>query len=161
MQETHDTSVFIEADLDHPEVQAILETHLEFARRVTPAGHVHALDAGGLAAPDVTVYALLLDESVVAIGAIRELSPVHGEIKSMHTVERARQKGLGKRLAVELLAEAQRRGYGQVSLETGTMQAFEPARRLYVGLGFEECEPFGDYQPVPNSVCMTLFLEPD
>ena len=148
-----------EADITDPAVTSILEAHLEFARRVTPPGHVHALDASGLASSDVTTFSLSDGQAVVAIGALRELSSDHGEIKSMHTVAGERGRGLGRHMATALLEESRRRGYSRVSLETGTMDAFEPARHLYESLGFEVCEPFGDYLPVPNSVCMTLYLD--
>ena len=53
---------------------------------------------------------------------------------------------------------ARARGFRRVSLETGTMAAFAPARALYTSFGFETCEPFGAYTPSPDSVCMTLEL---
>jgi putative acetyltransferase len=53
---------------------------------------------------------------------------------------------------------ARERGYLRVSLETGAMAAFAPARSLYAGTGFEPCGPFGDYDPSPNSAFMTLSL---
>ena len=43
----------------------------------------------------------------------------------------------------------------RVSLETGTMDAFVPARAMYHAAGFVECAPFGDYTVNPHSVCMT------
>ena len=74
----------------------------------------------------------------------------------MHTVAAARGQGVGRAMVTHLLALARRRGYGRVSLETGTMEAFGPARALYAGFGFEPCEPFGDYRDSPFSVCMTM-----
>ena len=57
-----------------------------------------------------------------------------------------------------LLAVARDRGFRQVSLETGSMAAFVPARLLYASVGFRPCDPFADYWASPNSVCMTLSL---
>ncbi len=57
-----------------------------------------------------------------------------------------------------LLAEARRRGYRRVSLETGTMAAFAPARALYEGVGFIPCAPFGAYRGGPHNVFLTLDL---
>ncbi|MCY8140428.1 GNAT family N-acetyltransferase, partial [Bacillus inaquosorum] len=46
----------------------------------------------------------------------------------------------------------------RLSLETGSMASFEPARKLYEGFGFQYCEPFADYVEDPNSVFMTKKL---
>ena len=51
-----------------------------------------------------------------------------------------------------------RRGYERVSLETGSMEAFAPARELYRRFGFERCPPFADYIEDSYSVCMTKVL---
>ena len=50
-------------------------------------------------------------------------------------------------------------GYERVSLETGTMDAFAAARRLYETHGFEPCEPFGRYREKRGRVCMTRYLD--
>lgn len=146
------------SDPRHPQVAALLAAHLAFAHLVTPPGHVHALDVSGLLGEQVTLYALRDGDEVLAIGALRELDAGHGEIKSMHTAEAARGRGLGRALLEYLIAEARQRGYSRVSLETGTMEGFRPARDLYSSYGFEECPPFADYVAVPNSVCMTVSL---
>lgn len=146
------------ADPRESDVAALLEAHLAFAERVTPPGHVHALGVEGLLGDDVTLYALRTPHGLAAVGALRELDPEHGEIKSMHTAATARGRGWARAMLDHLIAEATRRGYSRVSLETGTMAAFEPARRLYEKRGFEVCPPFAEYRPVPNSVCMTLAL---
>jgi putative acetyltransferase len=92
------------------------------------------------------------------VGALRELDPVRGEVKSMHTAPAARRRGVGRAIVVHLLSVARVRGYERVSLETGTMDAFAPARDLYVAMGFERCAPFGDYTDNPHSICMSLTL---
>ena len=93
------------------------------------------------------------------MGALKQLHEGHGEIKSMHTAEEVRGRGAGRAMLDHLLAVARARGYGRVSLETGTMAAFGPARALYAGAGFVVCEPFAGYRASVNSVCMTLELE--
>ena len=140
------------------EVRRLLEAHLDFARRVTPEGHVHALDLDGLLQPEVTLYAGLEQGEVVCVGALKLLVPGHGELKSMHVRVDRRGRGIGRALVGHLLAEARRQGMSRVSLETGTMEAFAPARRLYTRLGFVPCPPFGPYTANPYSVCMTLDL---
>jgi putative acetyltransferase len=57
-----------------------------------------------------------------------------------------------------LISVARQRGYGRVSLETGTNDAFGPARSLYLGAGFMPSGPFGEYRLSPNSAYMTLVL---
>jgi putative acetyltransferase len=140
------------------DVRALLEAHLEFARAVTPAEHVHALDVDGLLDPTVTFFSARRDGALVGVGALKALDDAHAELKSMHTVEAARNKGVGRAMVECLLAVATARGYQRVSLETGTMDAFAPARGLYESAGFTPCAPFGEYSENPHSVCMTITL---
>jgi putative acetyltransferase len=141
-----------------PDVVALLETHLEFARAASPPEDVHALDVTGLLSPDVTFFTLRDDGTLLGVGALREIDPTHGEIKSMHTSEIARGNGVGRAMLDHLLDTARARGYERVSLETGTMEEFAAARALYTKAGFEVCPPFADYFDSPHSVCMTLEL---
>ena len=50
------------------------------------------------------------------------------------------------------------RGYRRISLETGAMDAFAPARSLYQAMGFTACGPFDNYSLSPSSTFMTLTL---
>ncbi len=146
-------------DLSTPPVQGLLQQHLEFCRAQSPPGSVHALDLDALRARSGLVFwAAWLGDRVAGCIALQELGASHGEIKSMHTVAALRGAGVGKALVEHLLAEAAARSYRRLSLETGTMAGFEPARRLYRSFGFEDCPPFGDYFKDPNSVCMTKVL---
>jgi putative acetyltransferase len=86
------------------------------------------------------------------------LDAQHAELKSMRTPNAHRRKGIGKIILEHILNQAQRRGYSRVSLETGSMEFFEPARRLYASYGFSPCKPFADYWDDPNSCFMTLKL---
>ena len=92
-------------------------------------------------------------------GALRELDPSHGEIKSMRTATGFRRRGVGEAVLQHILEEARRRGYTRLSLETGSMPYFAPARGLYLRFGFEVCEPFAQYKLDPNSVFMTRVIE--
>ncbi|MFL6240963.1 MAG: GNAT family N-acetyltransferase [Actinomycetes bacterium] len=140
------------------DVRALLRAHLEFAHSQSPPEDVYALDADGLTADTVTFFSVREDGHLRTVGALRQLDATHAEIKSMHTVAGARGRGLGTTMLEHLLHVARERGCTQVSLETGTMDAFEPARRIYESAGFTPCEPFADYRPSPYSVCMTLEL---
>lgn len=141
------------------DVGALLRVHLAFADEHSPPEDVHALDVEGLADPAVTFYSARRDGALVAIGAMKELDAHHGELKSMHTVAAERRQGVGRAMVVHLLAVARARGYRRVSLETGSMEAFSPARAMYLAAGFAPCDPFADYVPSLNSTCMTLVLD--
>jgi putative acetyltransferase len=138
----------------------LLQTHLAFAREVTPEGHVHALDVDEVVDPTITLFSARGDGVLLGIGAIKRISAIHGELKSMHTRETARGRGVGGAILDRLLAVAQERGYRRVSLETGTMDAFAPARSLYLRRRFVPCPPFGPYTDNPHSQCMTREIDP-
>lgn len=151
----------IEGGLDDPRVIALLHTHLTRARVETAPGSAHALDLSGLRASEVTFWSAWDDAALLAVGALKQLSPDHGEVKSMHTAEAMRGKGIGSALLRHIIVVARRRGMSRLSLETGSWPYFEPARTFYARHGFVECPPFGDYQSDPNSVFMTLVVSPD
>jgi putative acetyltransferase len=125
---------------------------------VTPPEDVHALDLEGLVEPSLSFFSYRVDGDLLAIGALKHLDDEHAEVKSMHTAAQARGRGIGRAMLDHLLAVARERGYRRVSLETGAMDAFAPARALYASAGFEPSGPFGDYGPSPNSAYMTLVL---
>lgn len=145
-------------DLSGPEVQALLEEHLQNMRALSPPESVHALDLTALRRPEVTFWTAWDRQTLVGCGALKELDPRHGEIKSMRTAVAYRRAGVGRAMLEHLMAEARRRGYLRLSLETGTMEGFAPARRLYERYGFRRCPPFASYTDDPNSVCLTLEL---
>ena len=145
-------------DLDDPGVVRLLADHLADMNATSPPESVHALDVSGLRAAGVSFWTACADGSVLGCVALKELDPVHGELKSMRVDAAARGRGLGALLLDHVLTEARRRGYERVSLETGSMPFFEPARRLYARSGFMPCPPFADYLPDPNSVFLTLDL---
>lgn len=148
--------------LDDPradDVRALLDRHLSFAHEVTPPGHVHALEIAGLLDPSVTFFSARRDGALLGVGALNQIDASHAELKSMHTLEAARGQGVGRAMVEHLLSVAVDRNCRRVSLETGTMEAFAPARAMYEKVGFLPCEPFGKYTANPNSTCMTINLE--
>lgn len=145
-------------DLRGPEIKELLEAHLELMRAITPPESVHALDLEGLRAPEVTFWTMWIDDELLCCGALKEIGPHHGEIKSMHTAARARGRGLARKMVEHILNKARSRKYTRLSLETGGFDAFIPARALYADFGFQMTEPFGDYELDPNSAYMTLEL---
>jgi len=152
--------VIAPGDLTDPRVLRLLEDHLADMHATSPAESVHALDVSGLSDPAVTFWAIADGEDLLGCVALKQLSPEHGELKSMRADAAARGRGLGRRLLEHVLDEARARGYVRVSLETGTEAFFAPARSLYEKAGFAECPPFGSYALDPNSVFYTLELGP-
>lgn len=148
----------IRDDLSHAAVHALLREHLEDMHRWSPRESVHALDIDALRAPDISFWTLWEDSALLGCAALRQLDPAHGEIKSMRTARAHRRRGVARILLEHLIAQARQRGYARLSLETGSMAAFAPARALYAAYGFGDCAPFGSYREDPNSRFMTLAL---
>ncbi|MGF1594685.1 MAG: GNAT family N-acetyltransferase [Kiloniellaceae bacterium] len=148
-----------EDDLRGPEIAALLEAHLDLMRSVSPPESVHALDLDALRAPQVTFWTVWDGDTLLGCGALKEIDPTHGEIKSMHTAQAARGKGVARRLLQHVVDTARQRGYRRLSLETGSTADFAAAQGLYGSFGFEVCGPFADYVLDPFSVFMTLELD--
>ncbi len=145
-------------DLSAPEIIALLQEHISCMALVSPPQSRHALDLDGLRSPDITFWSIWEGPELAGCGALKELSQDHGEIKSMRTAYAFQRKGVASQMLRHLMAEAKRRGYRRLSLETGSMDYFEPARKLYSSFGFAWCGPFGSYVKDPNSMFMTLEL---
>ena len=141
------------------DVRRLLAAHLAFAAGHTPAENIHALDIESLLDPAIAFFSCRAGGELLAVGALRQLSEDHAEIKSMHTARAARGRGIGRAMVTHLLGVARARGVRQVSLETGTMAAFAPARALYASMGFVPCGPFGGYRETPDNTFMTLWLD--
>ena len=153
----HDIAIR-EGGLDTPQVIALLREHLAGMAELSPPESIHALDLDGLRRPDITFWSAWRGDDLLGCGALKAHDAAHGEIKSMRTVTTQRRSGIGRAMLAHIVAEARRRGYRRLSLETGSMAGFAPARRLYASTGFVECAPFADYADDPNRVFMTLAL---
>lgn len=147
-----------EGGLADPQVLALLREHLASMAALSPPDSIHALGLAALRAADVTFWGAWRDGTLLGCGALKQLDAAHGEIKSMRTAMAHRRTGIGAVLVRHIVEEARRRDYRRLSLETGSMEAFAPARRMYARAGFVPCPPFAGYTDDPNSVYMTLFL---
>ena len=145
-------------DLTGSEIYELLQEHLRSMYLHSPPESVHALDIEALRRPEITFWTVWEGDELLGCGALKELDPQHAEIKSMRTSAQHLRKGVAKYLLNYILEEARRRGFRRLSLETGSMKAFEPARSLYANFGFKYCEPFADYIEDPYSVFMTREL---
>jgi len=146
-------------DLRGPEIRALLEEHLRNMHELSPPESVHALDLDALRHPGISFWTAWEGSELLGCGALKELDPCHGEIKSMRTAMAHRRKGVARAILERILSEARSRSYGRLSLETGSQAAFLPARRLYESFGFTYCAPFADYTEDPNSAFMTRELK--
>jgi putative acetyltransferase len=145
-------------DLSGSEIAEFLEEHIREMKSVSPPESKHALDLEGLRKPDIIFWTVWDDDHLIGCGAMKELDTDHAEIKSMRTTTSCRGKRIASMLLQHILHEAKLRGYRRISLETGSMPFFEPARNLYAKYGFKDCAPFPPYREDPNSIFMTRTL---
>jgi putative acetyltransferase len=146
-------------DLSRPAVHALLQEHLDNMFELSPPDHVFALDLSKLRAPEITVWTVWNQQDLLGCGgALKELSPTHGEIKSMRTPAAARRQGAGRAILKHIISVARSRKYSTFSLETGSHPAFGAAHNLYRNHGFVASGPFGSYLQDPHSVFMQLEL---
>ncbi|RDV45301.1 GNAT family N-acetyltransferase [Leifsonia sp. ku-ls] len=149
------------ADFADPALARFLQDHLDDMEPTAPPESRHALDLAALRRPTVRLWTALDDGAIVGTVALATLEPGHEELKSMRTDPTRRSRGIGARLLATALDDARARDVRRVSLETGSMDFFAPARRLYERAGFRPCPPFADYTDDPNSAYFTLELAPD
>ena len=142
-------------DLTGPEIHQLLQQHLQGMALHSPLESIHALDIDALRQPEITFWTAWDNGELLGCGALKELDSRHAEIKSMRTASSHLRKGVANAMLTHIIEQANQRGYQRLSLETGSADAFEPARRLYAVSGFRFCEPFADYLPDPYSVFMT------
>ena len=145
-------------DLSGLAIRGLLEEHLQSMRALSPPESCHVLDLDKLRLPEITFWSAWEDGVLMGCGALKELDPLHGEIKSMRTPNAQRRRGAARAILTHVIEQARLRRYRRLSLETGSMEAFKPAHRLYESFGFTVCGPFGDYVVDPNSVYMTRHL---
>lgn len=149
----------IEVDnLSRPAVHDLLSEHLENMYELSPPEQVFALDLSELKAPEITFWTVWEDEQLLGCGALKELSSIHGEIKSMRTPAALRGRGAGRAVLGKIIETAKARNYELLSLETGSHPAFGAAQRLYKSVGFQDSGPFANYKADPHSVFMQLRL---
>ena len=150
--------VIAEDDAGAEDVRALLERHLDWTHTHSPPEDVHALDPEGLLDPAIVFFTAREGGTLLGTGALK-LDGAQAEIKSMHTLDAARGRGVARAVLERLLVEARERGCERVNLETGSMTAFAPARRLYEAAGFTYTGPFGSYDESPYSTFMTRGLD--
>lgn len=146
------------ADLDSAAFIALMEEHRLAMQATAPLESQHALELSGLKQPHIKAWVLREDQALLGCGALQHIDARDVEIKAMRTSRAHLRRGVGKAVLAHLLQEARDAGYARASLETGSMDYFAPARRMYADAGFVECGPFADYIDDPNSTYMTRAL---
>jgi len=144
-----------------PHVADLLRLHLAELRNNTPREHAFALDASGLSAPEVTFWTAWDGDMLAGFGALKQLDPDHGEIKSMRTAPTHLRRGVARTMLAHIVEVARMRRYARLSLETDTESSFLPAIALYEAFGFEACGPFADYAASPYNCFFTRTLTRD
>lgn len=145
-------------DLTSPEVQELIAEHLRGMHAHSPPGHVNALAIRGLQGPDVTFWSVWSEGALCGCGALKQLDPRSGEVKSMRTRSAFLRLGVAQYLLDVIIDTARSRGYQRLLLETGTGVAFAPAHALYLKNGFAWCGAFGEYEATAFNVFMAKHL---
>lgn len=144
---------------DTPDVRALLQRHFDLMRSQSPEESCHVMAPDTLLEADAVLLGIRQSGILLGVGALTIIAPGEGELKSMHTAEEARGRGVARALLTALMDHAQKMGLHQISLETGSAETFGPARALYHTFGFTLCPPFGTYIEDPLSVFMTKRLD--
>jgi putative acetyltransferase len=145
-------------DLSGGKIRGLLAFHLSGMRENSPPGTSYALDLSELQVPHITVWSAWFGEEIAGCGALKEIEPGWGEVKSMRTATAHLRKGVAAALLEHIIATAASRGYRRLSLETGTSTEYDAATALYRKRGFRNGEIFADYAPSPHNQFLHLDL---
>ena len=148
----------IESNFDNIEVHKLLVKHFIELRSVSPEGSAHVLDITGLKDPSIKFWSLWEGDELMGVGAIKFLSKIHGEFKSIRINDKFKNKGYGLKVINHLIDEAKKLNIQQLSLETGAGNFFLNARKLFTKCGFKTCKPFSHYKKDVNSVYMSMLI---
>src|SRR6185295_7332600 len=101
-------------DLTGSEIRGLLAEHLHDMHQLSPPESVHALDLTNLLKPEITFWTVWSQGELLGCGALKELAPVHGEVKSMRTVFAHRRKGVARAMLRHIIVEARKRSYARL-----------------------------------------------
>ena len=106
------------------------------------------------------VFLVVRDDrgAAVACGGVARFDDERGELKRMYVVPGQRGRGLGRRLLLDLEAEARRLGYRALVLETGDRQP--EALGLYASTGYARIPCYPPYDSRALSLCFEKRLPP-
>lgn len=141
-----------------PQIIELMEEHLAQMKATSPPESTHALELEKLNKPEVLFFTAWEGNALLGCGALKMLDEAHAELKAMRTKAEYQKLGIASALLETITMESAKRGIKRLSLETGSMDYFLPARKLYQKFGFTYCSPFSSYKEDPNSVFMTKLL---
>ena len=135
--------------------QTVRELFLEYAAGLEVDLSFQDFDAE-VADPFAVYEAILLAEGGCA--ALRRVDEETCELKRLYVRPAARGGGLGRRLAEAAVAEARRRGYRRLVLDT--LPSMTAAHALYESLGFARIDAYR-FNPVLGTTYWRLPLAPE
>ena len=111
-------------------------------------------------ASDITVFYVAYDDdgTPLGCGGLRTLDESHGEVKRMFVHPDHRGSGVSSAILSTLEADAARRGWDRLVLETGNRQP--DAIRFYQREGYTRIPNFGHYEHNAASLCFEKPLLP-
>jgi len=112
---------------------------------------------GDYAAPHGCLLPAWHGDQVAGCVALRKVEADFCEMKRLYVRPAFRSRGVGKSLARTIIAEARKRGYSRMRLDT--VPAMKEAQALYESLGFNRIPPYR-HNPIPGAAFMELILEP-
>ena len=98
----------IENNFDNPQVNELLRIHFIELRSVSPEGSSHVLDVQGLRVPSVKFWSLWENNDLIGCGALKTLSEVHGEFKSIRVADKFRKKRYGEKIIAHLIDKSKK-----------------------------------------------------
>ncbi|MBC8372136.1 MAG: GNAT family N-acetyltransferase [Planctomycetes bacterium] len=111
---------------------------------------------GKYAPPDGRLVLAIEGGAAAGCAAIRKLDDGVCEMKRLYVREEFRSRGLGRRLAREMIVQAAEAGYAAMRLDT--LDRLIEAMALYESLGFRRTEPYYD-NPLDGVVYWALSLD--
>jgi putative acetyltransferase len=127
------------------DVRMLVAALNEWALEQTPREFCHHMTVEQMAQPDTTVFVARQDGKAIGMGALRRLDRGIGELKRMYTLPETRGLGVAKAIVGEIENLARREGCHRLVLETGAVDGFKSAWRVYEQSGFTTCGAVLDY----------------
>ncbi len=128
------------------DVRALVAALTDWALGQTPREYCHHMTVEQLAGADTSVF-VARDGAGAAIGmgALRRHTGATGEVKRMYTAPERRGLGVAEAIVARIETMARREGISRLVLETGAVEAFASAWRVYERSGFTRCGAVLDY----------------
>lgn len=111
---------------------------------------------GDYAPPEGKLLLAVEGKQVVGCVALRKIGEGICEMKRLFVREKYRGKGIGRKLALEIIFDAKNTGYSLMRLDT--LSKLNEAISLYNSLGFKKTDPYYN-NPLPGVVYWELNLK--